>query len=122
MKNHLYLFKGVLLLLFSLVFFQAKAQIINCTNHAFSNGNFSVTFNVQNTNANDILVTDISSAIFTGTAGTYTFSLLYNTAPVNSSGATWSQGIVGPGQNGWVAAGSATVTLPAHTAPQPVLT
>jgi len=102
--------------------FLGRSQTTNCTTHDFSNGNYSITFNVENTSGADIIVTGINTTMYLGQAGTYSYGILYNTTPVNSTGATWSQGTVGAGQNGWVLGGTGTATLPSHTAPQSVIT
>ncbi len=114
---------SLIALVFSLFlhFDALRAQTI-CTTHAFTNGNAIITFNVQNTNSFAINVTGINAIIFGGTAGTYTWTLLYNTTAVNSSGATWTQGTVGVGQNGWVLGGSASPVMPTQSAPIPVIT
>lgn len=99
----------------------ANAQTTNCTNHINNSSSNSILFNVQNTNNGAILVTDISSVLSGGNGGAATFTLLYNPTPINSLGATWSQGSVGVGVNGWVQGGSATITLPSTTTPQTVI-
>src|SRR5687768_2705791 len=103
-----YLFRKLCILSFSILLFGTvgNAQTSVCTNHSGANANYTVTFNVENTNATDIAVTDISAKISGGPAGTYTFTLLYNTSPISSTGSTWTQGTVGVGQNGWVQAGT----------------
>lgn len=93
----------------------------NCTNHIDNNGNGLVTFNISNTNADAIILTDISTLIDAGAAGTNTFTLYYNTTAINSSGGIWTQGEIGDGLNGWQIAGSETITLTADPNPQQVI-
>src|SRR6185436_18959008 len=78
-----------------------QAQTSVCTNHVQNNSSGMITFNVQNTNAFGIIINSLSCPIGTTTQ---TVQILYNTTPINSSGATWTQGIVGAGQNGWISA------------------
>ncbi|RYZ56390.1 MAG: hypothetical protein EOP49_00480, partial [Sphingobacteriales bacterium] len=118
----LHSFKFLILLLPLLWSGLASAQVQNCTNHLYANGNSTVTFNVSNTNTDDILLTEISTMMSTGLGGNYTYTLLYNTTAVASSGATWTQGTIDAGQNGWVVAGTGSAVLPAHTTPQTVIT
>jgi len=77
------------------------------TNHPNNNGNGSVIFNVQNTNAFDIIITGIQCHL--GTTTSNNIQLLYNTSPYVDNAAPWSFGTVGAGQNGWISAGSAVV-------------
>ena len=93
-----------------------------CTSHNFSNGAGSITFNVRNNGANPIMVTDIKTAMSSGTGGTYSYQLLYNTTPINQPSTPWTAGTVGVGQNGWQLAGSSSgVVLPTHTVPMTVM-
>ncbi len=91
----------------------------NCTDHINNNGNGLITFNVSNTNSDAIVLTDVSTLI--DNSGSITFTLYYNTTPINSSGGTWTQGAIGDGQNGWQIAGSATVNLTTGPSPQTVI-
>jgi len=84
------------------------AQTTITTNHVSNNGNGSVTFNVHNTNAYDIIITDISCHL--NSSATNALQLLYRTTPVNDNAAPWDGGTVGAGQNGWILAGSATLS------------
>lgn len=86
---------------------KARAQIVISTNHTATNGNAMISFNVQNTTANPVILTGISSHL--NTAATNNVELLYRTTPINQPG-TWTDGTVGPGQNGWISAGTATLT------------
>ncbi len=99
----------------------SRAQTTICTTHLSNNGNAMVTFNVQNTNNFPIIITDIKAMIYGGAGGTATWTLLSNPTAIASSGATWTQGVIGVGQNGWVLAGTASITLPAQTGPLTVL-
>src|SRR5205809_696231 len=78
-----------------------KAQTSVCTNHVQNNSSSMVTFNVQNTNAFGVIITSLSCPV--GTTA-QTVQILYNPTAINSTGATWSQGIIGAGQNGWISA------------------
>jgi hypothetical protein len=84
------------------------AQTTITTTHTNNNGNGSVTFNVQNTNAFDIIVTDIQCHL--GTTATNNIQLLYNTNPYVDLAAPWDFGTVGAGQNGWISAGTGVVS------------
>nr|MDH4472113.1 GEVED domain-containing protein [Fluviicola sp.] len=83
------------------------SQTTVSTNHTNNNGNGSVIFNVQNTNAFDIIITGVNCHL--GTNAANSIQLLYNTTPYNDLAAPWGFGVVGPGQNGWISAGTATV-------------
>jgi hypothetical protein len=96
------------------------AQTTIATNHTNNNGNGSVTFNVQNTNAYDIIITDINCHL--GTSATNNLQLLYRTTPVNDLATPWSDGVVGDGQNGWISAGSGTVASNTANGVVPALT
>lgn len=85
-----------------------SAQTNLCTTHSQNNGASSITFNVQNTNGYPISVNSVSCYIGSGSQA---IQLLYNTSPCASSGSTWTQGIIGAGQNGWVSAYSGTQTI-----------
>jgi hypothetical protein len=86
----------------------AHAQTTITTNHTNNNGNGSVTFRVHNNNAFDIIITDVSCHL--GSSGANNLQLLYNTAVITDNAAPWDFGTVGNGQNGWLLAGSATVS------------
>lgn len=95
---------------------------LNCTPHDHSNGQSLVTFNVENTNTFPINIHTIRTSMFGGASGTYDFKILYRTTPVASTGGVWTGGPIGPGVGSWIDGGSATITIPTHTAPVPVLT
>lgn len=84
------------------------AQTTIVTDHINNNGNGSVTFNVQNTNAFDITINEVSCHL--GTDESNSLQLLYRTNPFNDVAQPWDGGIVGAGQNGWILAGTATVS------------
>jgi hypothetical protein len=108
------------LLLLSLCLFNAsKAQITIATNHIDNNGNGSVTFNVQNTNAFNIIITGISAHL--GTNANNQIQLLYRTSAINDLTPPWDYGIVGAGQNGWILAGTNTVNSNVANGVVPVL-
>ncbi|MFO1516342.1 MAG: hypothetical protein U1F22_05405 [Lysobacterales bacterium] len=86
----------------------AHAQTVINTNHPNNNGNGSVTFSVQNTNAYDIVITGIQCHL--GTIATNNIQLLYNTSPYVDNAPPWDFGTVGAGQNGWIAAGSGVIS------------
>ena len=102
MKKHL-----LTLLVCWLGYGLAFAQTTVATNHTATNGNGSVTFEVENTNAYDIVITDV--ACHFDFADEQYVQLLYNTTPINQPGPGWTGGTVGAGQNGWQLAGSATL-------------
>jgi len=83
-------------------------QIVINTNHPNNNGNGSVTFEVQNTNAYDIVITGAQCHL--GTTTTNNIQLLYNTTPYVDTTPPWSFGTVGAGQNGWISAGTGVVS------------
>ncbi len=86
------------------LFMPLTAQITISTNHINNNGSGSVIFNVQNTNAFDIIITGISTHL--GTNANNQLQLLYRTTPIFDLATPWDFGIVGAGQNGWILAGS----------------
>lgn len=86
----------------------AHAQTVINTNHPNNNGNGSVTFNVQNTNAYDIVIKGIQCHL--GSTATNNIQLLYNPSPYVDSATPWDFGTVGAGQNGWISAGTAVVS------------
>ena len=86
----------------------AHAQTVINTNHPNNNGNGSVTFSVQNTNAYDIVITGIQCHL--GTIATNNIQLLYNTSPYVDNAPPWDFGTVSAGQNGWIAAGSGVIS------------
>jgi PKD repeat protein len=90
----------------------ASAQTDVNTNHISNNGSGMVTFHVQNTNTYDIIITEFRS--MTSLAGGVT-TVLYN--PVAYTGTTWTAGIVGAGQNGWILAGNGTAAVANVTTP-----
>jgi hypothetical protein len=78
------------------------------TNHPNNNGNGSVIFNVQNTNAFDIIITSVQCHL--GTTATNNIELLYRTTPFVDNAAPWDFGTVGAGQNGWISAATGFVS------------
>ena len=77
-----------------------NAQITLNTTHTNNNGASSIIFNVQNTNANDIIITGVNCHLGTSTANN--LQLLYRTTPLIDNAAPWDHGIVGANQNGWL--------------------
>src|ERR1044071_8667135 len=114
MIPHLRVLKPLLCCLFALLALPAIAQPTCSTLPGTNGNNNTVLFNVQNTNSFAIQVSALSTIMNTGAAGTYGFEVLYNTAAINSNGSTWTQGVVGVGQNGWQSGGTGVVTLGAH--------
>jgi hypothetical protein len=94
--------------LFSLFSCFIYGQTTINTNHPNNNGNGSVTFNVQNTNGFDIIITGIQCHL--GTTATNNIELLYRTTPFSDFAAPWDFGTVGSGQNGWISAGTGVVS------------
>jgi hypothetical protein len=85
-----------------------NAQTTVTTTHTNNNGNGSVIFNVQNTNAFDIIITGVQCHM--GTIATNNVQLLYRTTPQLDFAAPYDFGIVGAGQNGWLSAGTGTLS------------
>jgi len=85
-----------------------NAQTTVTTTHTNNNGNGSVIFNVQNTNATDIIVTGVQCHL--GTTATNNIQLLYRTTPQLDFAAPYDFGTVGAGQNGWTSAGTGVVS------------
>ncbi|HNF72611.1 MAG TPA: hypothetical protein PLP34_09365 [Chitinophagaceae bacterium] len=69
-----------------------QAQTSICPTHVQNNSSSHITFNVQNTNGFPIVVTTVSAYIGSGSQA---IQVLYNPTAINSSGATWTQGVVG---------------------------
>ena len=83
------------------------AQTTITTTHTNGNGSSMITFNVRNNNATTpIIITTVACALNTSTSNAW--EVLYNPTAIASSGATWTQGNIGAGQNGWVSAGTGT--------------
>ena len=80
--------------------FLTQAQITLNTTHTNNNGASSIIFNVQNTNANDIIITGVNCHLGTSTANN--LQLLYRTTPLVDNTTPWDHGIVGANQNGWL--------------------
>ena len=59
------------------------AQTSISTNFTNNNGSSMITFNFQNTNANDVIITDIASV--TSLTGANTATLWYNPNPINQT-------------------------------------
>lgn len=113
--------KKILLLTLSLLcVLVTHAQITVSTNHINNNGNGSVTFNVQNTNSYDIVLTGINCHL--GTSTNNNVQLLYRTTPFVDNAAPWDFGIVGDGQNGWISAGSGSLASNTANGVVPALT
>ena len=83
------------------------AQTTVNTTHTNNNGSGSVTFNVQNTNTFDIIITSINALLNTNAANN--LQVLYRTTPFVDNATPWDFGVVGAGQNGWVLGGTATL-------------
>jgi hypothetical protein len=77
-----------------------SAQITLNTTHTNNNGASSIIFNVQNTNANDIIITGVNCHL--GTNAANNLQLLYRTTPLFDNTTPWDHGIVGANQNGWL--------------------
>lgn len=86
------------------VFCNVHAQTITTT-HTYNNSSSLVTFNVKNTNGYPIIISSVDCYLLSGGS----WEILYNPTAINSSGATWSQGTLGAGQNGWVSAATGTI-------------
>jgi len=112
MKTHVYLrLLKIKLLFLSLGMFSMlnlSGQTSISTNHINNNGNGSVIFNVQNTNAFDIIITQFSCHV--STSGATTSQVLYRTTPFSDFAAPWDHGVVGAGQNGWILVGNGNIT------------
>jgi hypothetical protein len=66
-----------------LITFNVVAQTTISTNFTNNNGSSLITFNFQNTNANDVIITEIASV--TSLSGANTATLWYNTTPINQT-------------------------------------
>jgi len=84
------------------------SQTTITTTHPNNNGNGSVTFNVQNTNAFDIIITSVQCHL--GSIATNNIELLYRTTPLVDNTAPWDFGTIGSGVNGWISAGTGVVS------------
>ena len=94
--------------LFSLFSCFIYGQTTITTNHPNNNGNGSVIFNVQNTNAFDIIITAVQCHL--GSTTTNNIELLYRTTPFVDNAAPWDFGTVGSGQNGWISVATGVVS------------
>lgn len=104
MRIFLKIILGSLLAVFS---FFSNGQVVINTSHPNNNGNGSVTFNIQNTNAYDITIIEIQCHL--GTIAVNNIQLLYRATPIVDNSPPWSFGTVGAGQNGWMSAGTGVV-------------
>ncbi|MDQ3190742.1 MAG: hypothetical protein M3Q58_04035, partial [Bacteroidota bacterium] len=88
---------------------EANAQTVLSTTSTYlnNNGSGTVTFNLENTNPDGIIITDIAGV--TGTSGNVNVEFYYNPTPVNGA----------PGNidaaNGWILVESNTITGVANT-------
>ncbi|MES2379826.1 MAG: immunoglobulin-like domain-containing protein [Bacteroidota bacterium] len=87
---------------------QVSAQTTINTTHTQNNGASMITFNVRNNNNFPIIITEVNC--FLGANAANAIEILYNPTPIMSAGATWNQGTVGAGQNGWVSAFTGTLS------------
>lgn len=101
--------KNFIVSIFCLVVFVGSvfSQTTVTTTHTNNNGLGSVTFNVQNTNTFDVIVTAIQCHL--GTNAANNLQLLYRTTPFVDNATPWDFGAIGAGQNGWISAGTAVV-------------
>ncbi len=109
--------KNYLIITCILLGFQALGQTTLTTGFTNNNGSGTVTFNLQNTNAYDIIITSVAGV--TGSSGTLTCQVYYKTTPLNGSPGAISTA------NGWVLAASGTFTGVPNTSSnttQPFLT
>jgi metal-sulfur cluster biosynthetic enzyme len=104
------------------LFFSVSAisqQTTLTTTYANNNGNGMISFNLENTNAYPVLITDIASVVsISGSVGVQAW---YNLTPVNSTTAPPAV----TAANGWTQFGSATITGVSNTTTtvsQPFLT
>jgi len=79
-----------------------KAQTTLFTGFTNNNGSGTVTFNLQNTNSYDIIITEIEGVV--GSSGTTTAGIWYKTTPISGSPGNISSA------NGWTLAASGTFT------------
>jgi GEVED domain/Secretion system C-terminal sorting domain len=114
MKSILNKISWVIVLLLSV---NAVAQTSISTNFTNNNGSSLITFNFQNTNANDVIITEIASA--TGTSGANTATLWYKPTAINQTTMVVSTA------NGWTQVAAQPFTGIANTTTnigQPMLT
>ncbi len=102
--NHLHKFAFLLFCFLAGLSAPLKAQIVLSTTSQYlnNNGSGTVTFNLENTNAFDVIVTDISGV--TGTTGSVNVEFYYNPTPVSGAPGAISAA------NGWNLVTSATIT------------
>ena len=107
-------------ILSAVVFFfgsYVNAQTVISTNFTNNNGSSMVTFNFQNTNTNDVIITEVASV--TGTTGANTATLWYKPTPINQTTMVVSTA------NGWTQVAAQPFTGVANTTTnigQPMLT
>jgi hypothetical protein len=80
MKSNMKIILGVVAMLLTSI---VGAQTTISTNFTNNNGSSLVTFNFQNTNTNDVIITEIASV--TSLSGANTATLWYNTTPINQA-------------------------------------
>jgi len=81
---------------------QAQTNLTTTTTFANNNGNGTVTFNLQNTNSYDVIITDIAGV--TSSSGTVNVEFWYKTTPLSGSPGNISTA------NGWTQAATGTIT------------
>ena len=85
----------------------AQTSVTTTTTFLNNNGSGTVTFNLQNTNGYDVIITDIEGV--TGSSGNVPVEVWYKTTPLNGSPGAISTA------NGWVQIASSTITGIANT-------
>ena len=110
--------KNYLIIVLMLAGICTKAQTtLSSTSFTNNNGSGTVTFNLQNTNGYDIIITSVAGV--TGSSGSQTCEVWYKTTPLNGSPGAISTA------NGWVLGATGTFTGVANTSTsttQPFLT
>src|SRR5688572_711329 len=115
-KNLVLPFLMLLTVMFSLQHHLFAQTTLN-TNFTNNNGSGTTTFNLHNSNAYPIMITEVGGV--TGTSGTQTAELYYKTTPVNGAPGAISAA------NGWNLAASGTFTGVANSTTstaQPIIT
>jgi hypothetical protein len=112
--------KGLFSVLALLLSTMLSAQITLNTTHTNNNGASSIIFNVQNTNANDIIITGVNCHL--GTNAANNLQLLYRTTPLFDNTTPWDHGIVGANQNGWLPVATGVVNSNTTNGIVPALT
>lgn len=106
--------KNYLVILLLLLNFGVSAQTVSSTSFTNNNGSGTVTFNLQNTNGYDVIITEVKGV--TGASGTQTAAIWYKTTPLSGAPGAISTA------NGWIQGPSGTYTGISNTSTSVVQT